>query len=131
MVSLDLIKPRVAASHRNAAELRAAEVALMLIDLDDLLIKKSGGAALTPQGRLLMGLLIQGSMTVKEALIYTPLSYRAFYALLTRLKELALVQVEPTVGDRRVRRLTLGRRFNPIATQLATNLETVCEKVAA
>lgn len=114
---------------RRAIEHRAAELAMMFIDLDDLLTKKKGSAALTPQARLLLGLLIHRSMTVKEALMYTPLSYRAFYVMMTKLKALTLIQVDGSAHDRRIRKLTLGRRFNPIIKQLAAHRETLAEKV--
>lgn len=104
-------------------ENRAAEIATILIDLDDLLIKTTGSAALMPQTRLLMGLLIHGSMQMKVALMYTPLSYRAFYIMITKLKAQALIQINGVEGDRRIRRVTLGRRSAPIIKLLATSQE--------
>ena len=73
-------------------ERRAVEIATILIDLDDLLIKKTSCAALMPQARLLMRLLIHGSMQMKDALMYIPLSYRAFYIMITKLKAQALIK---------------------------------------
>jgi DNA-binding MarR family transcriptional regulator len=104
---------------RSLSERRAAELALMLIDFDDAMIKKSEDSALTPQARLVMGLLIHGSMTIKEALLYTPLSYRSFYTMLDRLKRLSLISVETVPGDRRIRRLILARKFNPVLKRVA------------
>jgi hypothetical protein len=112
---------------RRVIERRAAEMAVLLIDLDDLFTKMKGGA-LTPQARLLLGLLIHRSMTIKEALMYTPLSYRAFYVMITKLKALSFIQVDGYADDRRIRKLTLGRRFAPIVTQLAASRETLLEK---
>jgi DNA-binding MarR family transcriptional regulator len=113
---------------RSALERRAAEMAMMFIDIDDLLTKKRDSAALTPQARLLLGLLIHRSMTVKEALMYTPRSYRTFYVMITKLKAHGLIQIDGVENDRRVRRLTLGRRFMPVIKQLAAHREALMEK---
>jgi len=96
---------------RRVFERRAAEMAIMFIDLDDLLTKKKRSAALTPQARLLLGLLIHRSMTVKEALMFTPLSYRAFYIMITKLKALTLIQVDGSAHDRRIRQRNI--RISP------------------
>ena len=116
---------------RSVLENRAAEIAMILIDLDDLLIKTTGSAALMPQAKLLMGLLIHGSMQMKDALMYTPLSYRAFYVMITKLKTLGLIQSDGVEGDRRIRRLKLGRRAAPIIKLLAESREALVEKVKA
>jgi hypothetical protein len=123
MVSFNLSDPQVALTKRSATELRAAECALMMINFDNLLTKKSECSALSPQARLLLGLLIHGSMQMKEALMYTPLSYRAFYVMITKLKASSLVDVEGGFSDRRIRCLSLGRRFTPMTEQLAESLE--------
>jgi len=118
-------------SKRRVIECRAAKIATILIDLDDLLIKKTGSAALSPQARLLLGLLIHGSMQMKVALMYTPLSYRAFYIMITKLKAQALIQINGVEGDRRIRRVKLGRRSAPIIKLLAANGHALAEKVSA
>ena len=116
---------------RSVLENRAAEIATILIDLDDLLIKKTGNAALMPQARLLMGLLILGSMQMKVALMYTPLSYRAFYVMITKLKALGLIQSDGFEGDRRIRRVKLGRRAAPIIKLLAASREALAAEASA
>jgi hypothetical protein len=128
-VSFNITDPRIVTRMRSAPELRAAEFALMMIDFDDLLIKKNQCSALTPHARLLLGLLINGSMQMKEALMYTPISYRAFYIMVAKLKALSLVDVDAGFSDRRIRRLSLGRRFTPMIKQLAANLEAISEKI--
>ena len=112
-------------SKRSMIEGHAAEIATILIDLDELLIKKTGRAALSPQARLLLGLLIHGSMQMKVALSYTPLSYRAFYNMITKLKAQALIQIDGVEGDRRIRRVKLGRRSVPIIKLLAASREAL------
>lgn len=112
-------------TNRRVIERRAAEIATILIDLDGLLIKKTGSAALSPQARLLLGLLIHRSMQMKVALMYTPLSYRAFYIMITKLKAQALIQIDGIEGDRRIRRVKLGRRSAPIIKLLATSREAL------
>ena len=113
---------------RRVIEYRAAEIATILIDLDDLLIKKTGSAALSPQARLLLGLLIHGSMQIKVALMYTPLSYRAFYIMITKLKAQALIQINGVEGDRRIRRVKLGRKSAPIIKMLAATQDALVVK---
>lgn len=113
---------------RSVLENRAAEVATILIDLDDLLIKTTGSAALMPQARLLIGLLIHGSMQMKDALMYTPLSYRAFYVMINKLKALGLIESDGVEDDRRIRRVKLGRRARPIIKLLAESRGALIEK---
>ena len=48
----------------------------------------------------------------------SPLSYRAFYIMIDRLKDVALLDVESDQDDRRVRRLVLGQGFDDILGNL-------------
>lgn len=48
----------------------------------------------------------------------SPLSYRAFYIMIDRLKDEALLDVESDDEDRRVRRLVLGHQFDRVMGRL-------------
>ena len=127
MRGLNLI-PVPLSRKRTMLQQRAVEIAITLIDLDDLLINKTDTPALTPQTRLLLGLLIQGSMQMKDALRSSPLSYRAFYVMITKLTALGLIQTYGVEDDRRIRRVRLGRRASPLIKLLATSWKALVEK---
>jgi DNA-binding MarR family transcriptional regulator len=74
--------------------------------------------AISPASRLLLFMIAQESISIKEAMLAVPLSYRAFYTMLDTLKSKALVNVEPDAEDGRVRRLVLGDAFRRIERQL-------------
>mgnify|MGYP001587106120 CR=1 FL=1 len=73
-----------------------------------------GVPAISPASRLLLYMTSHDSVSIKEAMLAVPLSYRAFYTLLDVLKDKELVRVEPDANDRRVRRLVLGTAFKKI-----------------
>lgn len=70
--------------------------------------------ALRPDARLLFFIMLRQSASIKEAMLDSALSYRAFYDMLDRLKRLGLIGVEVDEEDRRVRRLVLGAQFDKI-----------------
>ena len=73
-----------------------------------------GVSAISPASRLLLFMTAHESVSIKQAMLAVPLSYRAFYSLLDVLKSKALVSVEPDANDGRVRRLVLGAAFKKI-----------------
>lgn len=73
-----------------------------------------GVSAISPASRLLLFMTAHESVSIKQAMLAVPLSYRAFYSLLDVLKSKALVSVEPDANDGRVRRLVLGAEFKKI-----------------
>jgi hypothetical protein len=107
-----------AATRRSAAKQRSAQFIVTVSHFDDLMIQAAGCHALTPQAHLILSLLIQGSIPMKDAMLHNPLSYRAFYNMLNKLKKLAVVCVEVDSCDRRIRRLVLSPKFEPIRAYL-------------
>ena len=75
-------------------------------------------AALRPAVRLILYIMVKQSVTIKQALHDSPLSYRAFYIMLEKLKDDAWLEVRHDDEDRRVRRLVLGRKFENMLTKL-------------
>ena len=75
-------------------------------------------AALRPDARLLMLIMLHQSVSIKQAMLDSPLSYRAFYTMLDRLKANALIAVETDHADRRVRRLVAAAQFGKIIKKL-------------
>jgi DNA-binding MarR family transcriptional regulator len=108
-----------AGTTRSAAEQHLAEFAAMVTRFDDMMIQAGGGPALSPQAYLILTLLIHGSIPMKDAMLHNPLSYRAFYNMLDKLKKRAVVSVEIDNSDRRVRRLILNPKFEPIRAYLS------------
>jgi hypothetical protein len=96
-----------------------AEFFTVATRFDDMMIRAGGGPALSPQGYLVLNLLIHGPMPVKQAFHSNPLSYRAFYHMLARLKKQSIISIEVDSSDRRMRRLVLGPEFEPIRTYLS------------
>jgi DNA-binding MarR family transcriptional regulator len=90
-------------------------IAAYLLGVDDIFKKKLGMSALRPAARLLLFLAVRQSVTIKEAMQDSTLSYRAFYVMLDNLKEEVLVQVEKDDHDLRIRRLVLDASFDSIA----------------
>jgi hypothetical protein len=77
-----------------------------------------GVPAISPASRLLLFMMAHDSVSIKQAMLAVPLSYRAFYSLLDVLKYKALVSVENDANDGRVRRLVLGAAFKKIEPSL-------------
>lgn len=67
-----------------------------------------GGSALIPEFRLLLMLLCEDSVSIKQAFHDTPLSNRAFYLLVASLRQRQLISVSPDERDGRVRLIRLS-----------------------
>lgn len=63
---------------------------------------------LTPEGKIILYLLVNGGSRVKEVMLASGVSYRGFYLTLDRLKEAGLVTVSAEANDRRVRIIQLA-----------------------
>lgn len=122
MVSFDLTSRSQAAralTGRSIAEQNLADFVTTVTSFDHMMIQAGGGQALSPQAYLILSLLIYGPMPMKDAMLHNPLSYRAFYNMVDKLKRRAVVSVEADHSDRRVRRLVLNPKFDPIRTYLS------------
>ena len=108
--------PRVVATERAVAvEMMKgdfAEKAAQILTIDNFFNEKLNSPALRPAARLLLHVAVNRSVSIKQAMLDSPLSYRAFYIMIDRLKDAALLDVKSDNVDRRVRRLVLGAQFD-------------------
>lgn len=84
-----------------------------LLEIDTQLFKHRNIRILTPEARVLIHLMLNGSMPVTAAMQLAGVSYRGFYAVLERLKQAGLVGQVKDDDDQRVRNLRLDPS-NPI-----------------
>lgn len=94
---------------------RLAGAADHLLSVDKTFKQKLCISALQPGPRLLLYIAVNRSISIKDAIEDSTLSYRAFYNMLNSLKKKALIEVERDIHDKRVRRLVLGPEFRSIA----------------
>jgi DNA-binding MarR family transcriptional regulator len=87
---------------------RAAGMWHDLLELDARLHEQRGIRLLTPEGRVLMHLKLNGSLSVTAAIQVAGTSYRGFYAVLERLRQAGIVATVKDERDQRVRRLSLN-----------------------
>lgn len=117
-----LRKPRkVRKTNNSQAADQLAQLAVYLIKIDDLFKARLRISALRPAARLLMFIAAHRSVTIKDAMLDSPLSYRAFYVALEALKNKSLVCVERDPDDGRVRRLVAGPEFHHFAKLLLSD----------
>jgi DNA-binding MarR family transcriptional regulator len=83
-----------------------------MLEIDRYCTDAIGASALRPDVRLLCFIIVHQSASIKEALLDSALSYRAFYNMLDRLKRRGLIAVEVDSVDGRVRRIVLGGQFD-------------------
>jgi DNA-binding MarR family transcriptional regulator len=122
MVSFDLTRGSRAATSAKLSrdiEQNLVDFVATVTRFDQLMIQADGGPALSPQAYLVLTLLIHGPMAMKDAMLHNPLSYRAFYNMLDKLKKHSIITVEIDDGDRRVRRLVLSPKCEPIRAYLS------------
>jgi hypothetical protein len=101
----------------------AISFALAALGFDLMMREKCGIPAITPASRLLFFMKSRESVSLKEAMLAVPLSYRAFYAMLDKLKAKKLINVQADTKDRRVKRLVLGAKFRRIEVQFTSQHE--------
>jgi hypothetical protein len=108
--------PRVAAAEKAVVvEMMKgdfAEKAAQILTIDNFFNEKLNSPALRPAARLLLHVAVNRSVSIKQAMLDSPLSYRAFYIMIDRLKDASLLDVKSDHEDRRVRRLVLGPQFD-------------------
>lgn len=81
---------------------------------DEIMRARYGVSAISPASRLLLFMTSRDSVSIKEAMLEVPLSYRAFYTMLELLKAKRLISVARDNKDGRVRRLVLGPEFKSL-----------------
>ena len=72
---------------------------------DEIFLEKVGSYALTPELRIILKARENGSLSVKNAFSYSGVSYRGFYAVLTRLENANLIKRSEGRRDRRFRNI--------------------------
>jgi DNA-binding MarR family transcriptional regulator len=82
-----------------------------LLDLERHFVESLGMTALRPEAKLLLILSEAGSLTIKQAISLSGLSYRGFYLLLNRLLAQGLIEINDDDEDRRVRKMSLSRKI--------------------
>jgi DNA-binding MarR family transcriptional regulator len=113
--------PRMIAAQKAKEDF--PETALQILKIDNFFNEMLHTAALRPAARLLLYIMVKRSVSIKQAMLDSPLSYRAFYIMIERLKDESLLAVKSDDEDRRVRRLVLGRQFDRILEKLPYFLE--------
>jgi DNA-binding MarR family transcriptional regulator len=98
-------------------------MAAQILRIDNFFADVLHTPALRPAVRLLLRIMVKRSISIKEAMMDSPLSYRAFYIMIDRLKEAGLIDVASDDSDRRVRLLVLGSEFNRMIVKLPAYLE--------
>ena len=86
-----------------------------LLEIDARLHKDRNIRILTPEARVLFALLIGGPLQINSAMQVAGTSYRGFYAVLERLKQAGLVNINKDTEDQRVRKLTVDENEVPSA----------------
>lgn len=105
--------PSAGAEHDESDRISNAERRCReMLDLDARIYKQKGVRLLTPEARVLFYLSSVGPVSVTDAMKVAGTSYRAFYAVLGRLKEAGLVSTKKDSHDQRIRKLSVD---GPIA----------------
>lgn len=83
-----------------------------MLEFDARIFQQTGVRLLTAEARVLFYLSTVGPVPVTDAMKVAGTSYRAFYAVLARLKEAGLVSTQKDAQDQRIRKLSVD---GPIA----------------
>lgn len=79
-----------------------------ILEINRRFSEQVGIEALRPEAKILFTLKMKGSLSVKEAMILSGLSYRGFYIVLARLANSGWITMEADLKDRRVKRILLS-----------------------
>ncbi|MBY8823304.1 hypothetical protein [Sphingomonas colocasiae] len=82
----------------------------MLLALNRHFRKDHGFEILTPDAKLFCVVGAKKTLSVKEAMLYSGLSYRGFYLVAARLGSRGVIVFEADPRDARVKRISLGPR---------------------
>jgi hypothetical protein len=95
------------------------KIASELLRIDDQCFEKFGIRLLNPRSRLIVYIALKGSVTIKDALLNSDLSYRAFYVMQNRLRDQGLIDIHSDTEDRRMKHMKLGKSISVVKTGLA------------
>lgn len=84
-----------------------------LLEIDAKMFQRRHLRLLTPEARVLLALLVGGPLQINSAMQVAGTSSRGFYAVLERLKQAGLVNINKDSDDQRVRRLTVDQNEVP------------------
>jgi DNA-binding MarR family transcriptional regulator len=82
-----------------------------VLELDRQFSERLGVNVLRPEAKLLLILSQAGTLTIKQALSLSGLSYRGFYLLINRLLAQGLVEINGDENDGRVRKVSLAKNL--------------------
>lgn len=82
-----------------------------VLELDRHFSEQLGVNVLRPEAKLLLILSQAGTLTIKQALSLSGLSYRGFYLLINRLVAQGLVEINGDENDGRVRKVSLAKNL--------------------
>jgi DNA-binding MarR family transcriptional regulator len=88
-----------------------------VVEFDNSFLASFGYRALRPASRLLLYIAVNGATSVKDAMMDSELSYRAFYIMIDKLKDQQLIRIEGDARDRRIRRIVPDTRFAQFCAQ--------------
>lgn len=100
-------KPNTITVRVKKDELRA------ILEFDRQVRKANGVPILSPEGRLLLRLALDGAMSVSAAQLEAGVSASGYFNVLRRLKAAGLVNSVPDKVDGRVKWLQVGEENNP------------------
>lgn len=89
-----------------------------LLNLNRHFQKEHGFEILTPDAKLFCILGAKGSLSVKEAMLISGLSYRGFYLVAGRLAQRGSIVLEGDPRDGRVKRISLSEAGKPLLASL-------------
>jgi DNA-binding transcriptional ArsR family regulator len=108
----DVAGPIESAPRGEPIETLAARRFGEMLEFDARLFEHKGLRLLTPEARVLFYLADSGPVSVTAATKVAGTSYRAFYAVLARLKDAGLVNTRKDARDQRIRKLSVDRSLS-------------------
>lgn len=80
-----------------------------IVDFDQHVREANGVPILSPEGRLLLSVILDGKLSVGSGQSVAATSQGTYFAILRRLKKAGLIKAVPDASDGRVKMLQLGR----------------------
>lgn len=99
-------KQEAATARQVSMRISRSELASIL-DFDRRLMEANGIHLLTPEGRVLLRLALDGAMSVSAAQLFAGTSHSSYYSVLRRLKSAGLILVAADEKDGRSKLLSV------------------------
>jgi DNA-binding MarR family transcriptional regulator len=90
--------------------LKRDDISIFMNKCDDL-ERLIGTDILKKEARLILEIIKNDNMTIKQAMISTGVSYRGFYMMIEKLLERDLIIIYPDLVDKRVKRIRLNQTY--------------------